>query len=162
MSRSQSTQTSVSHGHARVIAAAVIPLAVLFALFLADVRLGQPDLFYRFSPLAGARLYQALPALLIASVAAMGAFWSWSRGGGWGRVGRSGAVLCYVMLVAWTFIAPPLGTSGHVFNLESPSHEGAFVRETKHVRGAREYLAEDYYERLQKEPDEMRGRREDD
>ena len=159
MARSESTLPSEPRGHARVIAAAVVPLVVLFALFLADVRLGQPDLFYRFSPIASGRLYRALPALLIAGVGTMGAFLGWSRGGGMGRAGRSVAVSCYIMLIGWTFVAPPFGISGHVFNLESPSHEGAFVWESKHVHGVREYLAADYYDRLGKEPHEMRGRR---
>ena len=44
------------------------------------------------------------------------------------------------LLVAWTWWAPPQPVLQHTFNLNSPSHEGAFVYEARGPWGAAQYL----------------------
>jgi hypothetical protein len=181
-----------------VFLAASMPLAVLWVLFLADVRLGQPHLFYRYSPLAAERLGRASWAILIgltgtaalayalrpltATIVSRGSRplshpghrSATSRAGGRGtvrpdarrgrspRIGSAAAVVagaCYAALVAWTYFAPPQYPSQIVFNLESPSHEGAFTAEARRIDDPRQYLRSGFLAGLERTPEEMRGRR---
>ena len=69
------------------------------------------------------------------------------------------ALTGYVGLIAWSFLAPPQAILQHTFNMLSPSHEGAFVLEARHVESVSSYVSRDFPERLQLSPEEMRGRR---
>ncbi len=63
------------------------------------------------------------------------------------------------MLAAWTFVAPPRFVSQHIFNLQSPAQDGAFVWEAMQVDSVRDYLATGFLRRLELEPEQMRGTR---
>jgi len=143
-----------------VVAAATIPLIVIWVLFLADVPIGRPNfLVYRYSALSAWRLQHALIALVIGA-AGLAALDRVLYGGNNGRAGwTTGALTAYVGLVVWVFLAPPQSTAQHSFNMLSPSHEGAFVLEGRTVPSIREYVARTFYQRLQQEPEKMRGRR---
>jgi hypothetical protein len=132
------------------------PVALLFVLAMLDVRLGQPHLFYRYSIYGPIRLIHALPALAIgcAGVFALHAAWR-GRGRAWGWA----AAACYVALVGWTFVAPPSDAAYHIFNLESPSHEGAFTIEARHIESVRTYVSDQFFRRLALEPENVGGRR---
>lgn len=142
-----------------ILVAAVVPLAVLFLLFMLDTPLGQPHLKYRFSPIPELRLPSAMVAILI-GLGSLLALWAGMARGG--RVGRrmvwfSGAG--YAAIVLWTCFGPPDYASQHIFNLLSPSHEGAFVLEGRDVTSIRAYVSQDFYDRLSHEPEQLRGRR---
>ncbi|MFQ5415207.1 MAG: hypothetical protein ACE5E6_12190, partial [Phycisphaerae bacterium] len=138
----------------------LLPLVALYALFFADVPLGQPHLLYRYSPLAVLRGGAALVALAIGAIGvlSLSRWWSSDRPGA-RRAWACGAAAAYALLVVWTFFAPPKYAWQHLFNLQSPSHEGAFVWEARGVTSIRTYVAHGFYDRLQHRPDEMRGRR---
>jgi hypothetical protein len=149
-------------------------------MFLADVPIGQPHfLIYRYSPLPVLRLESALVGVVIGAGAIAFLRWGLARASESPSVHApsrlrfglhtsslwvpglfiAGAVVCYVGLVVWTFFAPPGYVEQHSFNLLSPSHDGAFVLEGRQVESIREYVSETFYHNLQKEPEDMRGRR---
>jgi len=140
--------------------ASLLPLLALVVLYAADVPIGTPGyLVYRYSPLTALRLPRALAGLLIGGLGIL-ALWRGMRADG-SIVGSAfvaaGASWC--ALVVWTFVAPPMCVAQHVFNLESPSHEGAFVREARGVSSINDYVSIQFHERLQKDPERMRGTR---
>ncbi|HNQ24685.1 MAG TPA: hypothetical protein PKK06_16510 [Phycisphaerae bacterium] len=153
-------RASTRGGLLGVVVAAVTPLLVLAALFLFGVPIGQPDfLVYRYSPVWPLRLTAAWWALgaggagvwLVAvACGARPAAWRWCV---------AGAVGLYGVLVAWTLWGPPYRTQYHLFNLISPSHDGAFFREGEDIASLREYLSQGFGERLRAEPEQMAGRR---
>ena len=142
-----------------VLLGALVPLVALIVLFAADIPIGQPHLIYRYSPWWVVRAVSTLPALLIGIAAA----WALYRGLGARGPRRyafaSAAVAGYVLLTAWTFFAPPNYVNQHVFNMESPSHEGAFAAEARGIQSVRSYVSETFYQRLKLEPEDMKGRR---
>lgn len=148
-----------------ILAAATIPLVVLFSLRIADVPIGRPGyVVYRYSPLWDVRLEHALIALMIGAIGLLSLSRLFSRE----FVPRRGinfalpfvaAILVHVALVVWAFVAPPRSVDQHSFNMLSPSHEGAFVIEGRGVSSIRDYVSREYFERLQKPPEHMRGRR---
>ncbi len=133
------------------------PIALLLILWLLDVRLGQPHLFYRYSLYGPLRLIHALPAIAIGcgGVYALHAAWRGRHPRGWGVA----ALAAYVALVGWTYLAPPSHAGYHIFNLESPSHEGAFTIEARHVPSVRAYVSDLFFRRLQLDPEDVGGRR---
>lgn len=147
----------------------VLPFAALCVLFAFDVPLGQPGLVYRYSPLVGWRIERAAIGAVIGCVGVF-ALARWTRGRNGSRRETSArerffkprlalALTSYVALLAWTFLAPPQAILQHTFNMLSPSHEGAFVLEARHVESVSSYVSRDFYDRLQLSPEEMRGRR---
>jgi len=139
--------------------AALLPLAVGLVLFQLDVPLGKPGtLVYPYSPIV-ARRVTALPvAVLLALVLAVGT-WLAASGGKLRR--RRGLLLVGVGCVAvagWSFFAPPDCLSQHFFNMLSPSHDGAFLTESRHVADLSDYLRE-FPQRAATPPEEMRGTR---
>lgn len=170
------------------MAVAATPLFVLLVLFLLGVPLGQPDyLVYRYSPLAWWRCLDCLPAWGL-TAAMVWATWRVAmrrtpdgKGGAAQashcetsgplvvdaggadrlRAGAYGWLLggCGVLLAAWTFVAPPQFISQHIFNLQSPAQDGAFVWEAMRIDSVRDYLAGGFLERLELDPEQMRGTR---
>ena len=142
------------------MAAALLPLAALFVLFLTNVPIGQPHfLIYRYSPWSVLRLERAFFALALGAGGTAFLWWSFARAGTRRSLLFVGAVFCYAGLVVWTFVGPPGYVQQHSFNMLSPSHEGAFVLEGRQIGSIREYVTETFYQALQKEPEDMRGRR---
>ncbi len=143
-----------------VLAAAVIPLAVLIALFFADVPLGQPDfLVYRYSPIAILRLERCLSALLIGACGLFALRWGFGKEGRARYLAGGMAWIAFAAIVVWSFLAPPHYVEQHSFNMLSPSHDGAFVLEGREVASVREYMSTGFFERLRLDPEDMRGRR---
>jgi len=156
-----------------IIIPALVPLLALLILYAGDVPLGQPGyLVYRYSAWVVERVVRSIPALVIGAV---GLAWMWragalpvapsasdrasaksSRGSRWWC---AGAACAWVALCAWTFCAPPGFIRQQVFNLNSPSHDGAFVIEAMTVQDVHQYLARGFQQRLARAPEEMRGTR---
>lgn len=144
----------------RVVLVGFIPLAALGLLRLFDVPIGQPFfLIYRYSPFVGPRALAAAVAGLVVA-AGVYVFWRGLRSPGALPVSSLiGMALSYSAMVVWTVPAPPSYAEQHVFNFLSPSHEGAFVLEAGGVESIRDYGSRDFFHRLERSVDEMRGRR---
>lgn len=141
--------------------ATLLPLAVTLALFRLNVPLGRPGKFvYLYSPIAVQRLTALPAALLLAALLGVGAWLAFSPL----RARRAAGFLLLVTggigLAGWAYFAPPQFRSQHFFNMQSPSHDGAFLAEAFHVRrvGLRSYLR-DFPQRAQRPSEQMRGTR---
>lgn len=143
----------------RLVLAAAIPLLALILLWIGAVPLGKPDKFvYLYSPLVGARLMMVIVAAPVAAAAGAGV---WLLGDAQARRRRAGlalVALSAIGLAAWTYSAPPQAVEQHVFNMMSPSHDGAFVLEAAQVRGWRAYLS-GFPQRARTPQEQMRGTR---
>jgi hypothetical protein len=136
----------------------VIPLGILLVLTATEVRFGQGYFAYRYSPVRGLRTNRALPAVVIGAVAA-GAVVLLSRRERKHRVG--GHALLIASLAAagvWIWFAPPAYVNQHMFNLSSPSSDGAFALEARDMKSLPEYLAR-FPQRLKLTPAQMGGTR---
>jgi hypothetical protein len=137
-----------------LIVAALVPLAVTVLLRRNHVPLGCPSRFvYLYSPVAAYRLAAVPMAILLACVLALGT-WLVSRR----RWGLALVAIGGVALVVWAYVAPPHYRNQHIFNAESPSQDGAFVREALHVTSVRAYL-HDFPQRATAPSAAMRGTR---
>lgn len=134
------------------------PLAVLFVLYRLKVRLGQPHLFYRWSELVPLRFWSAVVGITIGLIGLHALHRAWS-GGGARRAWGAAAGAAYGLLVLWTFVGVPQHVRYHVFNLLSPSHEGAFTIEAQHAGSIRGYVTDMFFRRLALEPEVVGGRR---
>jgi len=136
-----------------VVVWSLVPLVALLLCRAIELPLGQPFfLIYRYSPVPLLRLEAvalAVPAVVVGiwmlARATCGSFFL--------------ATVFFFGLVVWTFFAPPNYAVQRLFDLQSPSHEGAFVIEARTVPNVREYVGTTFYERIQKSPEQMRGRR---
>lgn len=141
----------------RILVLGLTPLIVLILLAWAGVPLGQPDyLIYRYSEWRLVRLMRACVPALIGT----GMIWSLHRSRyDRGRLARWGCVTGATALAVWTWFAPPQPVSQHMFNLNSPSHDGAFIWEADEVGDPRTYVSAVFYERLRLDVARMRGTR---
>lgn len=148
-----------SYAWEALLLAAVLPLAVLVLLYRLDVPLGRPDRFvYLYSPVVGWRL-QSVPVALVLAAVLGGGVWLTAAGHLWRR--RAGLVLIATAatgLAGWAYLAPPEHLNQHVFNMHSPSQDGAFVLEAFQVDSVRAYLRS-FPQRAHTTPEEMRGTR---
>lgn len=159
----KATMSRAGGGGPRVIMLvgfSLLPLLALLILRAADVPLGQPFfLVYRYSPFP---LGRAAALTIAVPVAAIG-LWFLARGVDAGGVVRRWALLgagaAFAAMVIWTFYAPPSYLNQRLFDLESPSHSGAFVQEARRVSSIRTYVSKTFYRRLKQSPEQMRGRR---
>ena len=143
--------------------AALFPLLVLVVLHAFRVPLGKPDKFvYLYSPpgIVSHRV-AAVPAAI--GLAALPAGGVWLAFSGRRRRRRAGLVLVAAGCVAlgvWAYCAPPAFRWQHFFNMQSPSHDGAFFGEAYYARrvGLKGYL-HDFPQRARTPPEEMRGTR---
>lgn len=144
----------------RVALFAAIPFVALALLRAFEVPIGQPFfLIYRYSPWLEVRLWRATPALIVGGVAVYALYKQAAREAVVSRGMTLSLLGCFALLSGWTFFAPPQYVAQHTFNLLSPSHDGAFVTEARHVDSIRVYVGRGFYDRLQESPEEMRGRR---
>lgn len=135
----------------------VVILGTLIILQRADIRLGQGSFAYRYSPLYGLRVVRAMPAMLLAGAAA-GAIWFLCTRPYRRKLGVALFGIVVTLLVAWTWWAPPQPILQHTFNLQSPSHEGAFLLETRRGIDAAEYLRQ-FDRHIQRPSEHFRGTR---
>ena len=141
-------------------AAATAPLAILIILYLVDVPIGQPDfLIYRYSPFVPLRVMRGLVALGLGAVGLLVIHRRFRRSETLGLGAGAVAGFCYLGLVVWSFFGPPIATRQHTFNMLSPSHDGAFMLESRQVTDVSAYVSTTFPERLKLEPEQMRGRR---
>ncbi len=139
---------------------AVSSLLLLVALLVvhrSEIRLGQGSFAYRYSPLHGLRAVRAFAVLPIAAAAA-GVVWFLCKRPQRRRLGVTLLGVVVALLVAWTWWAPPKPVLQHTFNLQSPSHEGAFANEARRGWGAAEYLRR-FDKHIQRSADAFGGTR---
>src|SRR5688500_16236742 len=140
----------------------VIPLGILLILMGSEVRLGQGYFAYRYSPLRGVRTMRAVPAVVIGAAAAGAVVLLGRQDRRKLRVAgvAGGAALAASLAAAgvWIWFAPPAFANQHMFNLTSPSSDGAFALEAAGVRSLPAYLR-DFPGRLKQTPQAMGGTR---
>jgi len=120
----------------------VVPFIAILILYSRSIPLGQGYFLYRWSPV---RELRAPAAVWIAPVIALacGAVWLATRKS---ITARRGAVALFlaslVAAAAWAWLAPPQAMTQQMFNLTSPSSDGAFLIEAGKVRSMSRYLSE--------------------
>lgn len=132
---------SPSPGVILLLAIAAAHIVATLLLFAMDVPLGKTGKFtYLYAQLP---IERAINALFLLSVLAM------IMGGVWllmdakvlrRRVGGGIVGAACICMAAWTYFAPPSFMEQHVFNLVSPSHDGAFVWEADTTSDALAYV----------------------
>src|SRR5688500_15265294 len=141
-----------------LLASSLLPLAVLFTLRVADVRLGQGYFSILYSPIPGWRLPRAVPAVA-AGAFACAAVWALAMRGRAPRV--AGVTLFSISVLAmgtWTWWAPPEPVNQHSLNMGSLSTDGAFMMEAMKGAPWRTYVR-DFTQTLRMTPEQMSGTR---
>ncbi|MCH7527079.1 MAG: hypothetical protein IID39_06560 [Planctomycetes bacterium] len=137
--------------------AAAGPLLVLAILFATDTMLGSPRKFvYPYSLIAHERLAAAwFPFILLVPmlVACRSVASNEPRRR---RLGLCVFGIGYAAIVAWTHVASPNARLEHVFNMRSPSQDGAFMLEARTITSLPDYLRR-FPELLQRSPEELRN-----
>jgi hypothetical protein len=136
----------------------VVPLGIILLLVALDVRLGQGYFAYRYSPVRNLRTPRALPAVVVGAAVA-GALVLLNKRQ------RDKTFAAHAILIAaafgagaWCWFAPPAYVNQQMFNMTSPSSDGAFAVEAKTIASLPAYLR-GFPERLKKSPGEMGGTR---
>jgi len=138
---------------------ALVPYGIAFVLFWFQVPLGMPGRFvYLYSPIVNWRLAAVTGALLLAVLAAFGVWLMCDRVAAVRRVGLGLVAGALAGLGIWSYRAPPDHVNQHVFNMLSPSQDGAFLHEALSVTDLRAYL-ENFPQRARTPPEQMRGTR---
>ena len=145
-----------------VLGFSALTLGALLVLHGTGVPLGQGSFVYHFSELQATRARHAAPVLPIAAAALL-AVWLLGQDRRNRRVlGGAALMLSTIALAAWVWGAPPRATSQHMFNLLSPSQEGAFFIELDQMERSHQTLGEylrSFDERIQHSPRELLGTR---
>ncbi len=154
-----------------VLIAAAIPLLALIVLYVTDAPLGRPRFVYPYSPLAPIYLLRAIPALLLIVPLVHGARALASTEAAMRRRGLLIGATTAVLIGGWSFAAPYRFRGRYLFEMQSPSHDGAFLLEAHAlhhdqivtadrapVLGADEYVRR-FPELLKRTPVQMRGTR---
>jgi hypothetical protein len=137
----------------------VLPFAFILILFARGTPLGQGYFVYRWSPVRHLRAAGALwiiPAMALAG----GAVWLMA---GKSTNARRGGLALFVLSVvaagAWAWLAPPQAMTQEMFNLTSPSSDGAFLLEAGKFHSLPQYLRD--FPRLmdRQTPESMGGTR---
>lgn len=121
--------------------ATIVPFAALAGLYLARVPLGKPGKFtYLYAQLVGERALNALYVLPCAALAG----WAVYR---LALSPKKGALVSWLILMmagaglaVWCHVGVPMYQVQHVFNLASPSHDGAFIWEADRTDDLGAYL----------------------
>lgn len=140
-----------------MLAAAAGPLLILAVLFASSITLGSPRRFvYPYSLIAHQRLASSLIPMLVLLPMLLACRWIGSSERARHRLGLSIFALGYLAIVLWTHVGPPRARLEHVFNMSSPSQDGAFMIEARTITNLPDYL-ETFPELLQRSPDELRN-----
>lgn len=140
---------------------AAAQVAAALACFAAGVPLGKPGTFtYLYSPFAWERLTSRgfATGLLLACLSVLATRLALSPDLPRRSFGVRALMLSWPAWAAWAFLAPPLFIHTHAFNMLSPSHDGAFLREAAAMASPTEYLR-DFPQRARTPPEEMKGTR---
>ena len=139
--------------------AAVLPFSLLVLLYRLALPLGMSGRFvYLYSPVAGWRLRSIPAALLLAGAIGFGTWLLSASRQYHQRVGLTLVAIGLIGLAFWAYLAPPDHLKQHIFNMESPSQDGAFAREAARIGDVRIYL-QAFPQRAQTPPQQMRGTR---
>jgi hypothetical protein len=145
-----------------VLLAGAAPLTVALLLYHQQVPLGCPGrLVYLYTELWDERLKALGPAAGIATVLALGVGSLASLSRARRYLGAAALTIGMAGVGLWTYLSPPRHLAQHVFNSQSPAHDGAFVREAideLRFKPARRYLAE-FPDRAGTPPQKLRGTR---
>lgn len=140
-------------------ASAFVPLSILLGLYLFEIPLGKPGEFvYRYSPFLLSRLAVVPAAFLVALLCGAG---TWLLASDTPRRRHGGLALVAVgvtLFAVWAYWAPPYHIRQHFFNMQSPSHDGAFLHEAEVLLAEPDYLAR-FPVRARTPPEVMRGTR---
>lgn len=142
-----------------ILLAALLPPLTLCILCTLQIPLGKPGtLTYLYSPIPAHRLRGALAAIPLAALAGCAIGLCGAESIARRRTGLLLAALCLVGLGTWSYLAPPEHIKQHVFNMQSPSHDGAFIYEAFQFDDVHAYLR-DFPRRAATPPAEMKGTR---
>ncbi|TWT40443.1 hypothetical protein RAS1_41520 [Phycisphaerae bacterium RAS1] len=142
-----------------IVLTTIAPLLILSILCALHVPLGKPaTLTYLYSPIPLRRIGSALALLPIAALAGYAVVLCDGLTRGRRRLGLALAALSLIGVGTWSYFAPPEHVNQHVFNMQSPSHDGAFVYEAFQFDDCRGYLR-DFPQRAATPPAEMKGTR---
>ena len=138
-------------------ASAVLSLLPLIVAYALDVPLGETGKFvYRYSSFVSQKLLTS--AMVIVPIGAvLAALWMLAQP----RLRVAGyfmATIAIASLVAWNLWAPLTPMTQHVFNLRSPSHDGAFVEQAEFVHDLSSYLR-NFDQLVRRSKEEMRSTR---
>jgi len=136
----------------------VIPLGILLVLMGANVRLGQGYFAYRYSPVRAIRTQRAAPVILIGAAAAGAVVLLGRRERKYRVAGVAALAAALGGAGVWSWFGPPAYANQQMFNMTSPSSDGAFVMETREIKSLPQYLR-DFPERLKLTPAQMGGTR---
>ena len=159
--RSKVTRVPVPQSRAIAMllgASFVVPLGILLILIAADLRFGQGYFAYRYSPFRGVRTMRAIPAVVIGAAAAGSLIWLMRRERTYRIIAKATLVLCLLAAGVWVWFAPPSYVSQQMFNMTSPSSDGAFALEAREINSLPQYLR-DFPQRLKMSPAQMGGTR---
>lgn len=142
-----------------LVLAAVLPFSLLVLLYRLALPLGMPGRFvYLYSPVTGWRLCSIPAALLLAGAIGFGTWLLSASRINHQRVGFTLVAIGLIGLAFWSYLAPPDHLEQHIFNMESPSQDGAFAREAARIGNVKAYL-QAFPQRAQTPPQQMRGTR---
>ena len=136
----------------------IIPLGIILVLVASDVRLGQGYFEYRYSPIRGLRTMRAAPAVIIGAAAAGGVMLLCRRERRRRLAGGATLAAALVSAGVWIWFAPPAYANQQMFNMTSPSSDGAFALEARTIESLPRYL-HDFPQHIRKSPAEMGGTR---
>lgn len=113
-----------------IIAITAAQITVTLLLFLLEVPLGKTGKFtYLYAQLVFERALNSIYLIPVAGLLSVGIAALFYADARRRRLGIALVAIGCVAAAAWTYFAPPSFFEQHVFNLVSPSHDGAFVWE---------------------------------
>ena len=118
----------------------VVPFALLLVLYALSVPLGQGYFRYRYSPVREMRSVRALAMLPVMGMACAGVWLLARRAASARRAGAAVMVLAMIAAGVWGWLGPPEPLTQQMFNLTSPSSDGAFLLEAGKVTSLPQYL----------------------
>jgi hypothetical protein len=137
-------------------------IGALLILHATGVPLGQGSFVYRFSELQAIRARHAGPILLITLLLLVSVWLQGQTARARHTLGGAGLIISTAALAAWVWGAPPQAMSQHMFNLLSPSHEGAFLIELDDMQRSDQTIGEylrEFDQRIERSPKELLGTR---
>lgn len=140
---------------------AVAQSATLLCCYAFDIPLGKPGTFtYLYSPFAWERFASRgfAVGVLFACATVLAVKLALSAEAPRRAVGLAAVWSCWGAWAAWGFFAPPLFINTHAFNMISPSHDGAFLREAELIASPAAYLRA-FPQRARTPAHEMKGTR---
>jgi len=143
------------------LALAAAPMVLNLVAFATRLPLGVPGRFvYLYSPeeVLARRLSAVWPCLALAGAFGAAVWLLGTQRRALRTAGAPLAVLATLSIGFWTYLAPPDHLNQHTFNMQSPSQDGAFLREAFRIDSLCRYLR-DFPDRAKLPPQKLRGTR---